>query len=114
MFVAPESTRFQYTDGVADLSRIAPDNWVYDQALLDRPGNLDIQMDLLYDYRTNMPLYPAVQAYFRKHKPPTLIVWGKNEFSRPTEPIPTSAICPGLNFTSSTQGISPWKTRPMK
>jgi pimeloyl-ACP methyl ester carboxylesterase len=78
-FVTLETTKFQYTDGVADVSRIAPDNWVYDQALLDRPGNADIQLDMLYDYRTNLPLYPAVQAYFRKHKPPTIIVWGKND-----------------------------------
>jgi pimeloyl-ACP methyl ester carboxylesterase len=77
--VAPETTIFQYTDGVADLSRISPDNWVHDQALLDRPGNAEIQMDLFYDYRSNVPLYPAVQAYFRQYKPPTLIVWGKND-----------------------------------
>ena len=77
--VAPETTKFQYTDGVADVSRIDPDNWVHDQALLDRPGNAEIQMDLFYDYRTNLPLYPAVQAYFRKHRPPTLLVWGKND-----------------------------------
>jgi pimeloyl-ACP methyl ester carboxylesterase len=79
VLVAPETTIFQYTDGVSDLSRIAPDNWVQDQALLDRPGNADIQMDIFYDYRTNLPLYPKVQAYFRKHQPPTLIVWGKND-----------------------------------
>jgi pimeloyl-ACP methyl ester carboxylesterase len=79
VLVAPETTQFQYTDGVSDLSRIAPDNWLQDQALLDRPGNAEIQMDLFYDYRTNLPLYPAVQAYFRKHQPPTLIVWGKND-----------------------------------
>ncbi|HEX3865933.1 MAG TPA: alpha/beta hydrolase, partial [Gemmatimonadaceae bacterium] len=77
--VAPATTKFQYVDGVADVSRISPDNWVHDQALLDRPGNADIQLDLFYDYRTNLPLYPAVQAYFRERKPPTLIVWGKND-----------------------------------
>jgi pimeloyl-ACP methyl ester carboxylesterase len=77
--VAPETTIFQYTDGVSDVSRVAPDNWVQDQTLLDRPGNAEIQMDLFYDYRTNVPLYPAVQAYFRKHRPPTLLVWGKND-----------------------------------
>lgn len=77
--VSLEATKFQYTDGVADVTRISPDNWVYDQALLDRPGNADIQLDLLYDYRTNLPLYRAVQAYFRKNLPPTLIVWGKND-----------------------------------
>jgi pimeloyl-ACP methyl ester carboxylesterase len=79
MLVAPETTKFQYTDGVSDVSRISPDNWVHDQALLDRPGNADIQLDLFYDYRTNLPLYPAVQAYFRERQPPTLIVWGKND-----------------------------------
>jgi pimeloyl-ACP methyl ester carboxylesterase len=75
----PETTKFQYTDGVADVTRIAPDNWVHDQALLDRPGNKDIQLDLFRDYGTNVPLYPQFQAYFRTHKPPTLIVWGKND-----------------------------------
>jgi pimeloyl-ACP methyl ester carboxylesterase len=74
-----ETTKFQYTDGVADVSRISPDNWVQDQSLLDRPGNNDIQLDIFYDYRTNLPLYPAVQAYFRERQPPTLIVWGKND-----------------------------------
>jgi pimeloyl-ACP methyl ester carboxylesterase len=79
VLVTPEITRFQYTDGVSDVSRIDPDNWLHDQALLDRPGNADIQMDLFYDYRTNLPLYPKVQTYFRQHRPPTLIVWGKND-----------------------------------
>ncbi|HEY2616121.1 MAG TPA: alpha/beta hydrolase [Acetobacteraceae bacterium] len=79
VLVAPETTKFQYTDGVSDVSRISPDNWVHDQALLDRPGNAELQMDLFYDYRTNLPLYPTVQAYFRKYQPPTLIVWGKND-----------------------------------
>ena len=69
VLVAPQTTKFQYTDGVADVSRVDPDNWVHDQALLDRPGNAEIQMDLFYDYRTNLPLYPQVQAYFRTHQP---------------------------------------------
>jgi pimeloyl-ACP methyl ester carboxylesterase len=73
------TTKFQYTDGVSDVSRIAPDNWQIDQPLLDRPGNKDIQLDLFYDYRTNVALYPAVQKYFRDHQPPTLVVWGKND-----------------------------------
>ncbi len=83
--VSPETTKFQYTDGIADVTRISPDNWVHDQALLDRPGNADIQLDIFYDYRTNLPLYPAVQAYFRKRQPPTLIVWGKNDFIFPAD-----------------------------
>ncbi|PKA44938.1 alpha/beta hydrolase (plasmid) [Rhizobium sullae] len=77
--VTLEITKFQYTDGVRDLTRISPDNWVHDQALLDRSGNKDIQLDLFYDYRTNVPLYPQFQAFFRERKPPTLIVWGKND-----------------------------------
>lgn len=83
--VTLEATKFLYTDGVSDVSRISPDNWVQDQALLDRPGNKDIQMDLFYDHRTNVPLYPAFQKYFRDHQPPTLIVWGKNDKVFPEE-----------------------------
>jgi pimeloyl-ACP methyl ester carboxylesterase len=77
--VLPATTKFQYTDGVKDLSRIDPDNWLHDQVLLDRPGNKDIQLDLFHDYGSNVPLYPQFQAFFREHKPPTLIVWGKND-----------------------------------
>ncbi|MDI7864898.1 alpha/beta hydrolase [Rhizobiaceae bacterium n13] len=83
--VTLEITKFQYTDGVRDVSRISPDNWVHDQALLDRPGNREIQLDLFYDYRTNVPLYPQFQAFFREHQPPTLIVWGKNDKIFPEE-----------------------------
>ncbi len=73
------TTKFQYTDGMGDVSRISPDNWTIDQALLDRPGNKDIQLDLLGDYGSNVPLYPDFQNFFRRHQPPTLIVWGKND-----------------------------------
>jgi pimeloyl-ACP methyl ester carboxylesterase len=78
-FTKLEATKWQYTHGVPDVSRISPDAWVHDQYGLDRPGNADIQLDLFYDYRTNVPLYPAFQEYFRKHQPKTLIVWGKND-----------------------------------
>ena len=81
--VTLETTKFQYTDGMEDVSRISPDNWVHDQALLDRPGNRDIQLDMLYDYRTNVPLYPDFQSFFRERKPPTLIIWGKNDYIFP-------------------------------
>jgi pimeloyl-ACP methyl ester carboxylesterase len=77
--VDPATTKFQYTDGVHDLSRIDPDNWVHDQALLDRPGNKDIQLDLFHDYGSNVPLYPKFQAFFRERTPPMLIVWGQND-----------------------------------
>jgi pimeloyl-ACP methyl ester carboxylesterase len=77
--VDPATTIFQYTDGVRDASRISPDNWLHDQTLLDRPGNKDIQLDLFHDYGSNVPLYPEFQAFFREYKPPTLIVWGRND-----------------------------------
>ena len=77
--VTLETTKFQYTDGMGDVARISPDNWMIDQALLDRPGNREIQLDLFLDYGTNVPLYPAFQSFFRQYKPPTLIVWGKND-----------------------------------
>jgi pimeloyl-ACP methyl ester carboxylesterase len=80
-----DTTKFQYLDGVDDPTRISPDNWVHDQALLDRPKNVEVQMDVMYDYRTNVPLYPAVQALFRKHQPPTLIVWGERDTIFPAE-----------------------------
>lgn len=74
-----KTTKFQYTDGMSDLARIDPDNWLHDQTLLDRPGNLDIQLDLFKDYGSNVPLYPQFQAFFRKYQPPTIVVWGKND-----------------------------------
>jgi pimeloyl-ACP methyl ester carboxylesterase len=80
-----ETTIFQYTDGVSDKSRISPDNWRHDQPLLDRPGNAEIQLDMFYDYRTNLPLYPKVQAWLREQQPPALIVWGKNDFIFPAD-----------------------------
>ncbi len=79
VLVAPETTKFQYTDGMSDVARIDPDNWRHDQPLLDRPGNRDIQLDLFLDYGTNVPLYPQFQAFFRKYQPPAIIVWGKND-----------------------------------
>ncbi|KAK45245.1 alpha/beta hydrolase [Caballeronia jiangsuensis] len=83
--VTLDTTIFQHTDGVSDVSRISPDNWLHDQALLDRPGNREIQMDLFLDYGTNVPLYPQFQAFFREHRPPTIIVWGKNDKIFPEE-----------------------------
>lgn len=74
-----KATKWQYTHGVPDASLVSPDTWTHDQALLDRSGNQEIQLDLFYDYRTNVPLYPAWQDYFRTHKPATLVIWGKND-----------------------------------
>jgi pimeloyl-ACP methyl ester carboxylesterase len=83
--VEPKATRWQYENGVSDLTLLDPTTWAFDQIGLDRPGNRDIQMDLMYDYRTNVPLYPDFQNFFRENQPPTLIVWGKNDFIFPPE-----------------------------
>ncbi len=80
-----ELTKWQYTHGARNENHISPDNWLIDQSLLDRPGNQEIQLQLFYDYRSNPPLYPQWQAYFRKHQPPTLIVWGRNDQIFPAE-----------------------------
>jgi pimeloyl-ACP methyl ester carboxylesterase len=78
-FLTYEATKWQYTNGVRNIEHISPDTWTTDQYLLDRPGNQEIQLQLFYSYSSNPPLYPEWQAYFRKHQPPTLIVWGKND-----------------------------------
>ena len=80
-----EATKWQYTNGVRNPETIAPENWFHDQYLMDRPGNKDIQLQLFYDYGSNPPLYPDWQAYFREYQPPTLIVWGKNDYIFPEE-----------------------------
>jgi pimeloyl-ACP methyl ester carboxylesterase len=78
-FLTIDATKWQYTHGVRNTEAISPDNWLIDQPLLDRPGNDKIQLQMIYSYGTNPPLYPQWQEYFRKHQPPTLIVWGKND-----------------------------------
>jgi pimeloyl-ACP methyl ester carboxylesterase len=83
--VDAKSTRWQYENGVTDPTLLDPTTWALDQIGLDRPGNRDIQMDLFYDYRTNVPLYPEFQNFFRNNQPPTLIVWGRNDFIFPPE-----------------------------
>ncbi len=83
--VEPKATRWQYENGVLDTSLLDPTTWLVDQIGLDRPGNRDIQMDLMHSYGTNLSLYPEFQAFFRKYQPPTLIVWGKNDFIFPAE-----------------------------
>jgi pimeloyl-ACP methyl ester carboxylesterase len=83
--VDAKATRWQYENGVNDRTLLDPTTWTLDQIGLDRPGNRDIQMDLFYDYRTNVSLYSEFQAFFRKTQPPTLIVWGKNDFIFPPE-----------------------------
>ena len=84
-FHSPDGLKWQYTHGVQDASKISPDNWNLDLQHLTRPENNEIQLAMFYDYRTNIPLYPEWQDYFRKYQPPTLIVWGKNDYIFPAD-----------------------------
>jgi pimeloyl-ACP methyl ester carboxylesterase len=84
-FLNLEVTKWQYTHGVRDPEAISPDTWTVDQYGLDRPGNREIQLQLFHDYGSNPGHYPAWQAYFRAHQPPTLVVWGKNDVIFPAE-----------------------------
>jgi pimeloyl-ACP methyl ester carboxylesterase len=74
-----ETTRWQYTHGVSNPDSVAPESYTLDMALLDRPGNKEIQLDLFLDYASNVKLYPKFQEYFRKLTPSLLAIWGKND-----------------------------------
>lgn len=78
-FLKPETTKWQYTHGVADETLVAPESYTLDSALLARPGNDEIQLDLFLDYAGNVALYPKFQEYFREKRPPLLAVWGRND-----------------------------------
>lgn len=77
--LSPEGIRWQYTAGVPNPDVIAPEGYTLDTAMIARPGNMDIQLDLFLDYANNVKLYPAFQEYFRKSKPPLLAIWGKHD-----------------------------------
>jgi pimeloyl-ACP methyl ester carboxylesterase len=74
-----EATRWQYTHGVAIPESVAPESYTLDTALMERPGNKEIQLDLFLDYASNVKLYPKFQEYFRRSRPPLLAIWGKND-----------------------------------
>jgi pimeloyl-ACP methyl ester carboxylesterase len=78
-FLTLEGTRSQYLDGVPDPARVDPDAYTLDQHFLDLPGRDRVMLDLIYDYPSNLALYPAWHAYLREHRPPTLITWGAND-----------------------------------
>ncbi len=78
-FLAPQTTYWQYTHGVADPATVSPDGYTLDDYYLAREGATAIQLDLFGDYKSNLALYPAFQDYFRKHQPPFLAVWGRND-----------------------------------
>ncbi len=84
-FITHEGVKWQYTHGVRDPGRISPDNWINDLNHLTREGNPAIQLELFYDYQSNVPLYPEWQEYFRAHQPHTLIVWGENDYIFPAD-----------------------------
>lgn len=79
------ATKWQYTHGVGDVTKISPDTWHTDQYLLDREGNQEIQLDMFASYATNVAQYSKWQDLFRQHQPPALIVWGKNDIIFPAE-----------------------------
>jgi pimeloyl-ACP methyl ester carboxylesterase len=74
-----ETTIFQYTHGVQDVSRVSPDSYTFDQLFLDRPGNEAIQLNLLHNYQSNLAKYDGWHEFFRNKQPKTLIVWGRND-----------------------------------
>jgi pimeloyl-ACP methyl ester carboxylesterase len=78
-FLKPEATKWQYTHGVKDETFVAPEAYGLDSALLARPGNDEIQLDLFLDYASNVALYPKFQEYFRTTRPPLLAVWGNGD-----------------------------------
>ena len=74
-----EGTRYQYLHGVDRPELVAPESWMLDLLLMQRPGNDDIQLDLFLDYRNNLTLYPQFQAFFKAAQVPTLVIWGKHD-----------------------------------
>ncbi len=78
-FMTLKTNKWQYEQGTADVTLIEPEAYLLAQAEFDRPGNVDIQLDLFGDYKSNVALYPQFQAYFRDQRPPLLAVWGKND-----------------------------------
>jgi pimeloyl-ACP methyl ester carboxylesterase len=78
-FLQLNATRAQYAEGAPDTRTLTPDLWTLDQHFLDLPGRDRVMLDLFYDYKSNVALYPTWQAYLREHQPPTLITWGAND-----------------------------------
>jgi pimeloyl-ACP methyl ester carboxylesterase len=78
-FVSLAATEQRHTLGTARLERYNPDTWIDEYAHLSKPGQREIQAHLLFDYRTNVASYRAWQAWLRENRPPTLVVWGRND-----------------------------------
>jgi pimeloyl-ACP methyl ester carboxylesterase len=80
-WLTAEGIRMQYAAGLPAnrVEQLSPDTWLQDWALLCRPGNIEMQLGLFADYRSNVDLYPAFHEYFRTYRPPTLITWGRHD-----------------------------------
>jgi len=78
-FLSPEMVAWQYTHGTPESATVSPDGYSLDSFYLARPGADEVQLDLMGDYKSNVELYPAFQEYFRKHTPPLLAAWGRND-----------------------------------
>ena len=111
-FLKPEATQWQYTHGVPSPERLSPDAWTMDSALLARPGNDEIQLDLFGDYQSNVALYPKFQEYIRTRQPPLLAVWERTIRSscRPARKL-SNVTTRTPKSTCSTPAISRWKAR---
>jgi pimeloyl-ACP methyl ester carboxylesterase len=81
------TTRSRHVGDDPNVERHDPDLWTDEYYFLTRPGQVDIQSDLFYDYRTNVDAYPKWQAWMREKQPRLLVIWGKYESSfDPSEP----------------------------
>jgi pimeloyl-ACP methyl ester carboxylesterase len=81
------TTRARHAGGDPDVERHNPDLWTDEYYFLNQPGQGDIQVELFYDYRTNVENYPKWQAWMQKNQPQLLVIWGKYESSfDPSEP----------------------------
>ena len=110
-----ETTRWQYTHGVASPDVIAPESYTLDAALLEHPGNKEIQLDLFLDYASNVKLYPKFQEYLRRWKPPLLAIWGKNDpFFIPAGAEAFQRTFRMHRSNSWTRATSPWRRMPWR
>ena len=101
-----DGMRHEYGSGISDTNLIKPEGYTLDAALLARPGNVDIQLDLFLNYADNVKLYPAFHEYFRKYSPPLLAIWGKNDpTSSPRAPKPSFATTQTPPSSFSKPGI---------
>ena len=114
-FLTPETTHWQNTHGVPDQTMVSPDGQNLDNFYLARLGADEIQLDLFGDYKSNVAMYPEFQAYFRKHRPPFLAVWGKNDpFSCLRAPRLSSVTFQTLTCASSIPATSPSRRTVMR